>query len=122
MLSCVDQAVFGALRDQAPLEMGNGPEDVEDQLTCRGCGIDPLFEADQPDVLLFQVFDCFQEFFERAPEPIQADDGEAVAGTGVRAVLLWLTPHSPSRAVVVDSGRIVFNSLSPAAQYERQNM
>ena len=29
MLSSVDQAIFGALRDQAALEMRNSPEDVE---------------------------------------------------------------------------------------------
>ena len=35
--------------------MGDGSEDVEDQLAGGGCRVDPLFEADQPDVLFLQV-------------------------------------------------------------------
>ena len=42
--------------------MGDGSEDVEDQLTGGGCGVDPLFEADKPDILILEVFDGFQQF------------------------------------------------------------
>ena len=44
--------------------MRDGPEDMEDQFSGSGCGVDPLFQADQPDVLRFQVFDGFQQFLE----------------------------------------------------------
>lgn len=63
--------------------MGDGSEDVKDQFTGGGCGIDPLFEADQSDILFFQVFDRFQKFFERAPKSIQTNNGQAVAGARV---------------------------------------
>jgi len=44
--------------------VGDGTEDVKDQLTGGGCRVDPFFEADQPDIMFFQVFDGFQKFFE----------------------------------------------------------
>ena len=59
MLSCVDQAVFGALRDQAALEMSDGPEDMEDELSGGGCRVDPLLEADQVDLSGLEVIDGF---------------------------------------------------------------
>ena len=65
MLSSVDQAVFGALRDQAPLEMRNGPEDMEHELSGGGSRIDPLLEADQVDPSGLEVIDSFQKLFER---------------------------------------------------------
>lgn len=44
-------------------------------------------EADVPAFVpvlsRLQVLDGLQKFFERAPEPIQAGDGQAVAGAGV---------------------------------------
>ena len=44
--------------------MGDGSENVEDQLTGGGCRVDPFFETDQPDILFFQVFDGLQKLFE----------------------------------------------------------
>ena len=63
--------------------MGDGSEDVEDQFTGCGCGIDLFFKADQADILLFQVFDGFKEFFEGSTEPVQPDDSQTVTGAGV---------------------------------------
>lgn len=64
MLSGVDQAIFGALRDQAALEMRNGPEDMEHELSGGGSRIDPLFEADQVDLSGLEVINGFQKFLE----------------------------------------------------------
>ena len=64
MLSSVDQAIFGALRDQAALEMSNGPEDMEHEFTGRGCRVDPLLKADQIDLSGLEVIDGFQKLFE----------------------------------------------------------
>ena len=44
--------------------MGDGPKDVEDQLTGGGSCVDTFFKADQPDILGFHIFDGFEEFFE----------------------------------------------------------
>ncbi len=64
MLSSVDQAVFGALRDQAPLEMRNGSEDVEYEFASGGCRVDPLLEADQVDLSGLEVINGFQKLLE----------------------------------------------------------
>ncbi len=61
--------------------MRNGPEDMEDQLARSGCRVDPLLEADQIDFFSFEVVDGFQEFLERAPQSIEADDGEGIVGS-----------------------------------------
>lgn len=53
-------AVFCAFRYESSLEVCDGSEDVGDQLAGCGCGVDPFFEADQPDVLSLQVFDRFR--------------------------------------------------------------
>lgn len=57
-------AVFGTFGYETAFKMGDGFEDFEDQFTGGGCSIDPLFEADQPDILFLQVFDGFEELFE----------------------------------------------------------
>ena len=44
--------------------MGDGSEDVEDQLTGGGCRVDPFFEADQPNILCLQVLDGLKQFFQ----------------------------------------------------------
>ena len=46
-------AVFCTLGDETSFKMGDGSEDVENQLTGGGGRVDFLFEADQPDVLCF---------------------------------------------------------------------
>lgn len=61
MLSGVDQSIFGALRDQAALEMRNGPEDMEYEFASGGCRVDPLLEADQIDLSGLEVIDGFQK-------------------------------------------------------------
>ena len=73
-------AVAGALGDEPALEVGDGPDDVEDQLAGGLGGVDVFFEADQVDVVRLEVFDRFEEFLEGAPEAVEARDAEVVAG------------------------------------------
>ena len=83
MLSGVGQAIFGAFGDQATFEMRNGAEDMEHELSCGGCRVNPFLEADQIDLSGFEVIDGFQELLERAPQAIEADDGEGIVGSGL---------------------------------------
>ena len=83
MLSGARQPVFGALRDQAALEMRNGAEDMKHELPGSGCCVDPLFQADQIELSCLEVIDRFEEFFERAPQTIEADNREGIVGTGL---------------------------------------
>jgi len=83
MLSGVDQAIFGALRDQAALEMRNGSEDVEYEFARGGCRVYPLLETDQVDLSGLEVIDGFQKFLQRAAQAIEADDSERIVGPGL---------------------------------------
>ncbi|SFD34791.1 hypothetical protein SAMN04488094_1402 [Tropicimonas isoalkanivorans] len=60
--------------------MRNGPKDVEHEFSSGWCCIDPFLEADQVDLSGFEVVDGFQKFLERAPQSIEADDGEGIVG------------------------------------------
>ena len=60
--------------------MRNGPEHMEHELSGCGCRVDPLLEADEVDLSGFEVVDGFQKFLERAPQSIEADDGEGIVG------------------------------------------
>ncbi|PKQ11721.1 MAG: hypothetical protein CVT70_12310, partial [Alphaproteobacteria bacterium HGW-Alphaproteobacteria-1] len=55
----------------------------EHEFSGGGCRIDPLLEADQIDLSGFEAVDGFQEFLERAPQPIKADNGEGIVGPGL---------------------------------------
>ena len=44
--------------------MGDRSEDVKNQLTRGRCRVDPFFKTDQPDILILEIFDGFQQFFE----------------------------------------------------------
>ncbi len=39
-------AVFGALRDEAAFDVGNGSKDVKDQFTGSGCRVEPVQAGD----------------------------------------------------------------------------
>lgn len=60
--------VSGAFRNQAALKVGDGSKDVKNEFTSLGSGINLLLKAGQPDILLFQVFASFKEFFEGTPK------------------------------------------------------
>ena len=83
MLSSVDQAIFGAFRDQTALEMRNGSEDVEYEFASGGCRVDPLLKADQVDLSGLEVIDGLQKFLERPAQAIEADDGERIVWPGL---------------------------------------
>src|SRR6056297_509692 len=51
MLSSVDQAVFGALRDETALEVSDGTKNMEHEFSGGGCRIDPLLKADQINLI-----------------------------------------------------------------------
>ena len=71
------------LSDEPPLEVGDCPEDMEHQLAGGRGRVDAFLEADQVDVVRFQVLDRFEQLLEGAPEAIQAGDTQAVAGAGM---------------------------------------
>ena len=78
-----NHAVARAFGDEAALELSDCPEDMEYQLAGRRRRVDFLFQGQERDALFLESFDDIEKFAERAPQSIQANDGESVAGTNV---------------------------------------
>ena len=76
--SCRMESSVSAFSDNFPLELGQGPKDMEDELAARGRGVDVLLQAFETDILLAQVRDGGYELLERAPEPIQPPDDQRI--------------------------------------------
>ena len=75
-------AVFGALRDEASLEVRDGPEHMEYEFASGGGCVNPLLKADQVDLSGFEVVDGFEQFLEGAPQTIEPNNGEGIIWTG----------------------------------------
>ena len=56
---------------------------MEHEFSGRGGGVEALLEADQVDAAGLEIVDGFEQFPERASEPVEANDAEAVTGSGV---------------------------------------
>ena len=63
--------------------MRDGAENMEDQFAGGRGGIDFFFEAQQGDAAFLQHDDCGKKFGEGPSQPVEADDGQGVAGTGI---------------------------------------
>ena len=68
---CCLQAGQGALADDAALELGQGREDVEDQLAAGRGGVDRLGERAQADAALAELLDGLDQLLERAGQAVQ---------------------------------------------------
>lgn len=73
------EAGLGALADDVAFELGQRPEDMEDELPAGGGRIDVLGDALEPDLPVCQSPDRFDEVGEGAAQPIQAPDDERIA-------------------------------------------
>ena len=78
--ACGLQARLGPLADQVPLELGQGPEDVKDELAAAGGRVDRLLEAAEPDLPRLQGGDRLNQVLERTSQPVELPDDEGVAG------------------------------------------
>src|SRR5690625_3946223 len=70
--SCCE-ASHGSFADELAFELGEGTENVEDQFAAGGCGVQVLLEAAEADAFVAEIFDCFDQVFEAAAEPVEAD-------------------------------------------------
>ena len=71
---------MGPLADQVPLELGQGTEDVKDELPAAGGRVDRLLEAAEADLPRLQDGDRLDQVLERAPQPVELPNDESVAG------------------------------------------
>jgi hypothetical protein len=70
----------GALPDQVAFELGQGGEDVEDELAARGGGVDLLLQAAEPDLMLGHAGDGVEQVAQGPGEPVELPDDQGVAG------------------------------------------
>jgi hypothetical protein len=70
----------GAFADEVAFELGQGGEDVEDELAAGGGGVDRFLEAAEPDAAVGQAGDGVDQVPQRAAEAVQFPDHEGVAG------------------------------------------
>src|SRR3990172_3225401 len=69
----------GALADEIPLELSERPEDVEDQLSGAGGGVDVLVEGTETDAARLELANNLDEVAKRPADAIELPDHERVA-------------------------------------------
>jgi hypothetical protein len=69
-----------ALADEVAFELGQGREDVEDELAAGGGGVDRLLQAAEPDAAPGQAGDGLDQVPQGAAEAVQLPDDQGVAG------------------------------------------
>jgi hypothetical protein len=75
------QAGGGAFADQVAFELGQGREDVEDELAARSGGVDLLLEAAEPDFAVGQAGDGVDQVPQGPAEAVEFPDDQGVAGS-----------------------------------------
>ena len=68
----------GPLADDVPLELGQGGEDVEDQLAAAGRRVDALLEAPEADLPFLELPDGLDEVPDAAAQAVELPDDEGV--------------------------------------------
>src|SRR5262245_7881320 len=77
------EAREGPLPDDIPLELGQGPKDVEDELPAAGRRVDGLLQALEAHPAVAQIGDRLDVVSQRSPEEIKLPDYEPIAGPHV---------------------------------------
>ena len=69
----------GAFADEVAFELGQGGEDVEDELAARRGGVDCLLQAAEPDAAVGQAGDGVDQVAQGAAEAVELPDDQGVA-------------------------------------------
>src|ERR687886_2456521 len=77
--SCCSKPGQRALTDQIALELGEGAEDVEDELAAKGGGVDALLEAAEADISLLELGDGVNQVPQRTSQAIKFPNHQRVA-------------------------------------------
>lgn len=73
----------GPLADDIPFELGQGGEDVEDQLPATGRRVDALLEAPETDLAFLELAHGLDEVADAAAQAVELPDHEDVTGPEV---------------------------------------
>src|SRR4051794_25078067 len=76
--SSCDQSGLRALPDHVPLEIGQGREDMEDELPAAGGGVDLLGQALEADPPILEPCHRLNQVRERSAKPVELPDDEGV--------------------------------------------
>jgi hypothetical protein len=63
-----------SLRNQVPLELSNGTNDVKQELPCWGGGVDAFGQADEIDSQCTELIQTFNQVFQGASKPVELPD------------------------------------------------
>jgi hypothetical protein len=69
-----------AFADEVAFELGQGGEDVEDELAAGGGGVDRLLEAPESDPAVGESGDGVDQVAQGAAEPVELRDDQGVTG------------------------------------------
>jgi hypothetical protein len=69
-----------AFADEVALELGQGREDVKDELAARRSGVDRFLEATEPNTAVGQAGDGVDQVPQRAAEAVEFPDDQGIAG------------------------------------------
>jgi len=72
---------LGAFADQVAFELGQGREQVDDELAAGSGGVDRLLQAPEPDPALSQAGDRADQMAQGAAEPVELPNDQGVART-----------------------------------------
>ena len=78
----------GPFADEVAFDLGQGREDVEQELAAWGGGVDRLLPAPEPDPTFGEAGDGVDEMTEGAAEAVEFPDGQGVAGAQLVEELL----------------------------------
>jgi hypothetical protein len=78
----------GAFADEVAFELGQGGEDVEDELAAGGGGVDRLLETAESDPTLGEAGDGVDQLPQGAAEAVEFPDDQGVAGAELVQELL----------------------------------
>ena len=76
-------AVSGSFGDEATLEVGDGTEDMKDELSGGRGGIQAFLEAHEMDAAAVEIVNGFEQFSKGSAQAIEACDTKAITRAGV---------------------------------------
>jgi hypothetical protein len=74
------QPGVGPFADEVAFELGQGGEDMEDELAAGGGGVDRLLEAAEPDPAVGQAGDGVDQMAQRPAQAVELPDDQGIAG------------------------------------------
>lgn len=102
--SCRLESGLRSIPDQISLELGKRREDMKNETSAWGGGIDVLLEALEPDASLLEHGDGLDQMLQRSTQPVEAPDDKSVSAPKVIEDSIELRAGSNNSAHLVVKG------------------